>query len=182
MFTTKKLFLCKETTHWKRTRYWKRLKGKGEEGSREWDGQIALLTQWTWIWANSGKQWRTEEPGMLWFTGSQRIGQDLGTEQQLVNNWEMCYPIMIKRKWTGYRKIILEGTVSNRRMCYELGRMAGEKRQIHYTVRQAELLDAIPSQRQGVHGTSKGIMSQGAGHTSYFSHSEVGRGGQVVSG
>ena len=65
-------------------------------------------------------------------------------------------------------------------MCYELGRMAGGKRQIHYTVKQAELLDAVPSQGQGVHGTSKGIMKQGAGHTSYFSHSEVGRGRQVV--
>lgn len=72
--------------------------------------------------------------------------------------------------------------MSNRRMCYELGRMAGEKRQKHYTVRQAELLDAICSQGQGVHGTSKGVMSQGAGHTSYFSHSEAGWGGQVVSG
>lgn len=67
-------------------------------------------------------------------------------------------------------------------MCYELGRMAGEKRQIRYTVRQAELLDAIPSQGQGVHGTPKSIMSQGAGHPSCFSLSEAGRGGQVVSG
>ena len=36
---------CKELTHWKS---WERLKTKGEEGSRGWDGWIASLTQWTW--------------------------------------------------------------------------------------------------------------------------------------
>ena len=30
-----------------------------------WDGWIASLTPWTWIWANSGRCWRTQEPGML---------------------------------------------------------------------------------------------------------------------
>ena len=29
---------CKELTHWKRPWCWERLKAKGEEGSREWDG------------------------------------------------------------------------------------------------------------------------------------------------
>ena len=38
-----------ELTHWERHWCWERLKAKGEEGGREWDG----LTQWTWIWANS---------------------------------------------------------------------------------------------------------------------------------
>ena len=27
--------------------------------------QIISLTQWTWIWANSGRQWRTGKPGIL---------------------------------------------------------------------------------------------------------------------
>ena len=30
----------------------------------------------------SGRQWRTEEPGVLQSNGSQRVGQDLATEQQ----------------------------------------------------------------------------------------------------
>ena len=39
--------------------YWKRLKA-GEEGSnREWDGWMASLTQWTWVWASSERWWRT---------------------------------------------------------------------------------------------------------------------------
>ena len=42
-----------------------KIEGKREEGSREWDGQIASLTQCTWIWANSKKKWRTEEPVVL---------------------------------------------------------------------------------------------------------------------
>jgi len=31
-----------------------RLKAKGEEGGRGWDGWIASPTQWTWIWASLG--------------------------------------------------------------------------------------------------------------------------------
>ena len=41
-------------THWKRPWCWDRLKA-GERDSRGWDGWIALLTQWTWVWANSGR-------------------------------------------------------------------------------------------------------------------------------
>ena len=49
---------CEELTHWKRPWCWEGLKAKGEEGDRVWDGwngQITSLTQWTWIWANSGR-------------------------------------------------------------------------------------------------------------------------------
>ena len=56
---------CKELTHWKRPRCWERLKAGEEEGDdRGWD-KVASLTQWTWVWANSGRLWRTEEPGVL---------------------------------------------------------------------------------------------------------------------
>ena len=54
--------------------------GKGDD--RGWDGWMASLTQWTWIWANSGRWWRTGKPGVLLSTGSQRIGHDWATEQQ----------------------------------------------------------------------------------------------------
>ena len=37
---------------------------------------IASLTQWTWIWTNSGRYWGTEEPDMLQFMGLQRIRLD----------------------------------------------------------------------------------------------------------
>ena len=44
---------------------WERLKA-GEEGDdRGWDGWMASLTQWTWVWASSGSWWWTEGPGGL---------------------------------------------------------------------------------------------------------------------
>ena len=38
------------------------------------DGWMASPTQWTWVWANSGRMWRTGKPGVLQFMGSQRVG------------------------------------------------------------------------------------------------------------
>ena len=43
---------------------------------------IASPTQWTWIWANSRRWWRTGKSGVPQFMGSQRAGRDLVTEQQ----------------------------------------------------------------------------------------------------
>ena len=40
----------------------------------------ASLTQWTWVWVNSGSWWWTGKPGVLQSMGSQRIGQDWVTE------------------------------------------------------------------------------------------------------
>ena len=60
--------------------------GQEEKGATgEWDSWMASPIQWTWIWANSGKQWRTEKPGMLQSMGLQRVGHDLATEKQLCN-------------------------------------------------------------------------------------------------
>ena len=51
--------------------------GAGEEGdNRGWDGWMASLTRWTWVWVNSRSWWRTGRPGVLWFMGSQRVGHD----------------------------------------------------------------------------------------------------------
>ena len=70
-----------EPTHRKRPLYWKRLKA-GEEGDRGWDSWMASLTQWIWVWANSGRWWRTGKPGMLQPMGSQRVRLDWVTEEQ----------------------------------------------------------------------------------------------------
>ena len=53
-----------------------------EKGMTGWDCRMASLTQWTWVWANSGTQRRTGKPGVLQFMGSQRVGYDLATKQQ----------------------------------------------------------------------------------------------------
>ena len=38
---------------WKRPWCWGRLKVGGEGDDRGWDGWMASLTQWTWVWVNS---------------------------------------------------------------------------------------------------------------------------------
>ena len=51
---------------------------------REWQRMrwLESPTQWTWTWANSGRWWRTGKPDVLQSMGSQRVRQDLATEQQ----------------------------------------------------------------------------------------------------
>ena len=72
----------KVPTHEKRPWCWERLRVGGEWGNREWDGWMASLTQWMWIWANSDLQWRTGKPGLLQSMVSQRVRHSLATEQQ----------------------------------------------------------------------------------------------------
>ena len=51
---------------------------------RGWDGWMASPTQWTWVWANSRRWWKTGRTGMLQSKGSKRVGHDWATEQQWV--------------------------------------------------------------------------------------------------
>ena len=73
--------LMKELTHWKRPWFWERLKA-GEGDDRGWDGWMASLTHWTWVWANSKRWWRTWKPGVLQSTGSQRVGHNWVAERR----------------------------------------------------------------------------------------------------
>ena len=52
----------------------------GERDDRGWDGWMASLTQWTWVWMNSGSWWWTGRPGVLRFMGSLRVRHDWATE------------------------------------------------------------------------------------------------------
>ena len=60
-----------------------KIEGKKRRSWRGWDGWIPSLTQWTWVWASSGWQWRTGKPGVLQSMGSQTVGHKLATEQQI---------------------------------------------------------------------------------------------------
>ena len=65
----------------------------GRKGdNRGWDGWMASPTQWTWVWVNSGRWWRTRRPGVLWFMGSQRVGHNWATEL----NWTELKPVAEK--------------------------------------------------------------------------------------
>ena len=73
---------CEEPTHWKRPWCWERLKAGGEGDNRGWDGWMASLTQWTWVWAN----WETAKDREAWHAavnGSQRVWHHWATEQQV---------------------------------------------------------------------------------------------------
>ena len=46
---------CKELAHLKRPWCWERLRAGGEGDEKGWDVWMASSTQWTWVWANSGR-------------------------------------------------------------------------------------------------------------------------------
>ena len=60
-----------ELTHLKRPWFWERLRAGGEGDDRGWDGWMASLTYWTWVWVDSGSWWWTGRPDVLRFMGSQ---------------------------------------------------------------------------------------------------------------
>ena len=68
---------------------WERLKAGGEGDDRGWDGWMASLTRWTWIWVNSGSRWWTGRPGVLQSMGSQSRTQ--------LSNWTELKPILQKK-------------------------------------------------------------------------------------
>ena len=78
---------CEELTHWKRPWCWEGLRAGGEGDDRGWDGWMASLTWWTWVWVNSLSWWWTGRPGVLWFMGSQGVRHDWATEL----NWTGCF-------------------------------------------------------------------------------------------
>ena len=58
----------------------------------------SLTDSMTWIWANSKKQWRTEESGVLQSMESQRVGHDSATEQQQHVPW--WFEMSVFGKWS----------------------------------------------------------------------------------
>ena len=71
---------CEELTHCKRPWCWERLKAGGEGDDRGWDGWMASLTWWIWVWVSSRSWWWTGHPGELQSMGLQRVGHDWVTE------------------------------------------------------------------------------------------------------
>ena len=56
-----------------------KIEGRGRGVDRGWDGWMASLTWWTWVWASSGSWWRTGKPGVL---------QSMGSKSQTwLSNW-----------------------------------------------------------------------------------------------
>ena len=80
--------------------------GAGGEGDdRGWDGWMASLTQWAWVWVDSWSWWWTGRPGVLQFMGLQRVGHDWATEL----NWTPPFWIFLTSRspqniqWSSWR-------------------------------------------------------------------------------
>ena len=71
-----------------------KIEGRTRRGgdNRGWDGWVASLSQWIWVWANSGNWWWTGKPGVLESMESQRVGHDSHwTELNWIIWWILVY-------------------------------------------------------------------------------------------
>ena len=57
-----------------------KIEGRRRRDNRGWNVWMASLTQWTWVWVNSGSWWWTGNPSMLQSMGLQRFGHYWATE------------------------------------------------------------------------------------------------------
>jgi len=76
-----------ETDSFEKTLMLGKIEAGGEGDDRGWDGWMASLTQWTWVWVDSGSWFWTGRPGVLQFMGSLRVGQDWATELNWTEIW-----------------------------------------------------------------------------------------------
>ena len=59
------------------------LTGKQPDAGGDWGQEekgMSSLTQWKWVWVDSGSWWWTGRPGVLRFMGSKRAGHEWETE------------------------------------------------------------------------------------------------------
>ena len=92
------------TDSWEKTLMLGKTEGRRRRGRWGWDGWMASLTQWTWVWASCGRWWRTGKPGVLQSMWSQRDRHDWVTEL----NWykEICMKNIMKEKRKASKKEI----------------------------------------------------------------------------
>ena len=81
------------------------LEAGGEGDDRGWDGWMASLTRWTWVWVNSRRWWWTGRPGVLWFMGSQRVRHDWATELNWAELWTWLDLCDYHKQWTSLQMI-----------------------------------------------------------------------------
>ena len=58
--------------------------GQEKKGTTGWDGSMASLTQWTWVWVNSRSWWWTGRTDVLWFIGIAKSQTWWGTELNII--------------------------------------------------------------------------------------------------
>ena len=90
-----------------------RIGAGGEGDDRGWDGWMASLTRWTWVWVNSGSWWWTGRPSMLRFMGSQRVRHAWVTEL----NWTELKSTEVEGDWFWIKE--LEKTSGGEKMPWQ---------------------------------------------------------------
>ena len=100
--------LMQRTNSLEKTLMLGKIEAGGEGDDRRWDGWMASLTQWTWVWANSGRQWRTGKPGGLQSTGPWRVSHTVWL------NWTelLSRAQLVATPWPAARQVSLSFTVS----------------------------------------------------------------------
>ena len=81
---------------WKRPWCWERFKAGGEGDNRGWDGWMASLTRWTWVWATSGSWW--------WREGRCAASHGVTKSWTWLSDWTELRAIWT---WAGYQMLIL---------------------------------------------------------------------------
>ena len=84
---------------------------------------MASLTQWTWVWVDSGSWWWTGRTAMLWFMGSQRIGHDWVAEL----NWLIQMQRNGRITVVAYNVIIMKSTYRCQQNTYWLKDLLGSE-------------------------------------------------------
>ena len=83
--------------------------GRREGDNRGWDGWMASLIWWTWVWVSSGSWWWTGKPGVLQSMGLQRVRHDWVNWTEL--DWTIIFKIKMLSKvitpWLNFCLILL---------------------------------------------------------------------------
>ena len=87
-----------------------RIEGRRKGDDRGWDGWVASLTWWTWVWVDSRSWWWTGRPGVLQFIRSQICQTRLSDWTEL--NWTLPRrrqwhptPVLLPGKSHGWRSL-----------------------------------------------------------------------------
>ena len=93
------------TLSWLIGKDWEGLGAGGEGDDRGWDGWMASLTWWTWVWVESGSWWWAARPGVLRSMGSQGVRHDWETELNLTE-WNVSTFRRYRTWWPNISQII----------------------------------------------------------------------------
>ena len=76
-----------------------KIEGRRRRGQQKMRWFMASLTQWTWIWVDSGSWWWTGRSGALQSMGWQRVRHDWATELNWRITWALIWALVHMPPW-----------------------------------------------------------------------------------